>query len=303
MKTIFVLPNHLKKLMGEIYNTIEEDEFILYGSTPLDLLLGDKTKTHDLDIAMTGIDKERIKRCRERVKRKGFEIIESFREYYIHKNKKVILVYAQNDKLFLDIAFLQEPELIGHFNIETLFFRYPQMDYIDQFGALKGIKEKNIKLIRNLEAENPYLLLGRFLRLCSKYKISLSKHGHKKILLDIKGKLEEWEINSNFDKKAYLSCISSLFKSIIQSKDEEFNAILMDNSILKSVFPELKLPINRYRDEFVENMSKVKTKLDLVILFDKYLDSLERKVFRDKIRELKTRQWNEQDVRCSQYFS
>lgn len=303
MKKTFTLPNHLKKLMREICDIIEEDEFILYGGTPLDLLLNNKTKIHDLDIVIAGIDKGKIRRCREKIKEKGFEIIESSREYYIHKNKKVVLVYAQNDKLFLDIAFLHDPELIGHFNLETLFFRHPQMDYVDQFDTLKGVREKSIKLVRDLEAENPYLLLGRFLRLCSKYDIPLSKYEHKKILLDIKEKLKEWEINSNFNKSAYLSCISSLFKSIIQSRDKGFNKVLINSSVLKSVFPELGQIINVYKDEFVKNMSRAKTKLDIVILFDKYLNDLERKIFRGKIKALKTRQWDEQDIRCSRHFN
>ncbi len=302
MKT-FALPNYSKRLMREIYDIIEEDEFILYGGASLDLFLNNKTRIHDLDIAIAGIDKAKIKRCREKIKKKGFEIIESFREYYIHKNKRVVLVYAQNDKFFLDIAFLREPELIGHFNIETLFFRYPQMDYADRFNALKGIREKNIKLVRDLEAENPYLLLGRFLRLCSKYDISLNKHRHKKILLDIKEKLREWRIISDFDKSAYLSCISSLFKSIIQSKDKGFNEVLINSSVIKSIFPELGKIINVHKDEFIKKISKAKTKLDIVVLFDKYLVDLERKTFRGKIRALKTRQWDEQDIKCSQCFN
>jgi len=297
------LPPYLKKIMSKIHNIIGEERFILYGSTPIDLLLNKRFKIDDLDIAIEGINKNRIRKCREKMKKQGFEIVEPFRKYYIHKNKEVVLVYAKNDRWFLDIAFLDNPTLIGHFNIETLFFRYPQMDYLDKFGAIKSIKEKKIRLIRDSEKENPHLLLGRFLRLCSKYEIPLKENKHRKILLDLQAKIELWKIVSNFEKNAYTSCISSLLKSIVQSNDKRlFMRNLIDAAVLITIFPELENAVSVHRNEFVKEIPNVRKKLDVVVLFDKYLKTPERKLFERKIKALKVRHWNKQDIDCSNYF-
>lgn len=297
----FPLPNKAKKLMEEIHDMVGEDEFILYGGTPIDILLNENTKVHDLDIAIKGINKHKIKKFREKIKKEEFEIIEPCREYYIYKNKKVILVYAKNKKWFLDVVFLNDPQLIGQFNIETLYFRYPQLDYTDKFNALDGIKKKKIKLIRGMKKENPHLLLGRFLRLCSKYNISLKDN--IKILSELKNQLKKWKISSNFHKDAYLSCISSLFKSIVQSRNKMFfMEILIDISILKILFPEMKHMIKFYKEELILDISKTKTKLDVVVLFYKYLKASDRQLFRNKIKALKIRKWDDQDLECSKYF-
>lgn len=298
------LPPRIKKFIRGIHNIIGEDRFILYGSSPIDLLLNTNIKIHDLDIAIEGINKYRVRKCREKIKREGFEILEPFRKYYIHKNKKVILIYAKNNRWFLDIAFLNNLSLIGHFNIETLFFRYPQNDYIDKFDALKGIKEKKIIPIRNLNAENPYLLLSRFLRLCSKYNISLTRHNHKKILLFLKTKIQQWKITSSFHKSVYISCLSSLLKSIIQSRNKKiFFQNLSDTSVFKIIFPELNRILNIHKNKIIKEVQKVETKLDIIVLFDKYLTPLERRSFKSKIRKLKMRGWDEDDVKCSNYFN
>lgn len=297
------LPPKAKKLMEEIHYIIGEDEFILYGSTPLKILLNVKTKIYDLDIAIKGINEYKIKKFVRRIKGKGFEIIEPRREYYIYKNKKVILVYTKNKKWFLDVAFLNDPQLIGQFNIESLYFRYPQLDYIDKFKALDEIKAKKIKLIRGTKEENPHLLLGRFLRLCAKYNVPLDNKNTKKILLDIGRQIIKWKIKNDFHKSAYISCISSLLKSILQSCDKgNFVRILINTSILKTIFPELEDVIKSKEGDFIKNISKTKTKIDIITLFDKYLKDSNRKLFREKIRNLKIRRWDEQDIKCSEYF-
>lgn len=297
------LSPHIKKIMKEIHSIIGEGRFILYGSTPIDLLLNKNTEIHDLDIAIEGVNKYRIKKCREKIKKQGFEIIEPFRKYYIHKNKEAILIYAKNNKYFLDIAFLDDFGLIGHFNIETLFFRYPQMEYVDKFEALRSIKEKKIKLIRDLEEENPHLLLGRFLRLCSKYNISLKEPTHLKILLNLKTKIQQWKMTSNFHREAYISCISSLLKSITQSYDKSlFVKTIIDTSILTTIFPELEHVVKIHRDKIIKEISNIRKKRDIVILLNRYLKPQEQKVFKKKIKALKKRQWDIQDIQCANCF-
>lgn len=297
----FLLPVKARKLMKKIHNIIREDKFILYGSTPINLLTNTKTKIRDLDIAIKGINRYKIKKFVEKLKRKRFKIIEPWREYYIYKNKKVILVYAKNKKWFLDVAFLKDPQMVGLFNIDSLYFRYPQLDYVDKFKALEGIRKKKIRLIRKIDEENPHLLLGRYLRLCAKYSIQLDK----KFILDLKERISKWKIKKDFHKSAYMSCISSLLKSIYYSRDKRnFVGILIGTSILGTIFPEIhKVTTKLKKDDFLKNLSQIKTKVDIIILLDKYLKGSDRKLFREKIRTLKIRKWDEQDTKCAKYFS
>jgi len=297
------LPDEAKKLLLEIHDIIREDEFILYGGSPIDMLLNRNTKVHELDIAIKRTGKAKIKKFRDLIKRKGFKIVEPYREYYIYKNKKVIIVYAQNKKWFLDVAFLDNPKLIGHFNIETLYFRYPQLDYIDRFNALAGIKKKNIKLVRNIREENPHLLLGRFLRLCAKYNISLNNKNSKKILISLKNQIDRWKIKNAFHKSAYISCISSLLKSIVKAYNKKtFVETLINTSVLKTIFPETSNIIRLKKKDFIDDFTKIKTKLDVVVLFYKYLKSSDGMMsFRNKIKSLKVRRWDKEDIECSKY--
>ena len=297
------LPNKAKELMERIHNLTDENEFILYGGVPIDILLNKDIKIHDLDIAIKDFNKYKIKRFGENIKRKGFKIIEPHRKYYIYKKIEVILLYAKNKELFLDVVFLKEPKLIGQFNIETLYFRYPQLDYIDNFNALDGIKKKKIKLIRSLKEENPHLLLGRLLRLCSKYNISLKDKNTEKILFGLKNQLKKWKIKDNLNNNSYLSCISSLFKSIVQSHNKkDFIEDMINKSILKIIFPEIN-NIDLDKKNIINEISKIKTKLEVIILFDKCIKSKSNKQsFRNKIKELKIRKWDKEDFKCSKYF-
>jgi hypothetical protein len=293
------IPERLKKLLIEIHKITGFKKFILYGGLPLDIILNKDTKSRDLDIAVNWVNKNKIKKFIERIKKKGFEIIEPFREYYIYKNQKVILVYARNKNWFLDVAFLKNPTLIGQFNIESLYCRYPQLDCMDKFRALDGIKKKKIKLIRGLKKENPHLLLGRFLRLCAKYDIPLNSKDSKKILLNLKDEVKKWKIKNDFHKSAYASCLSSLLKSIlIVTNKKAFLKILLKEKIFEIIFPEL-VHSNSYSTILIKNVSNLKTKSDIIILLYNCLDKERRESFRDRIMLLKLRKWNEDDIRCA----
>jgi hypothetical protein len=80
--------------------------------------------------------------------------------------------------------------------------------------------------------------------------------------------------------------------------------MLINTSILKTVFHETDNVIKLRKKDFINDFAKTKTKLDIVILFDRYLKSSDgAKSFRDKIKSLSVRKWDEEDVKCSRYFS
>lgn len=305
MKT-FLLPKYLKKLILEIHKIIGMDRFILYGGAVTDLFLNKNTRIHDLDIAIKDIDESKISACREKIRSKGFKIIEPHREYYTCLNKKVVLIYAENDKWFLDVGFLDNLKMIGQFDAETLYCRYPELDYVDNFDALGAIRRKTLKPARELEKENPYLLIGRFLNLCAKYNMRLiSNAEHRRILSKLKNLVEKWApINEFHGPVAYSSCLSSIFRSIIKAKDKEnFLKELADSHILMPILPELQKVIrNLNNSNMYQELDGIKTKYDLIVLFNKFLEKKDRKSFKDKIKMLQTRNWDKQDIEATNFF-
>lgn len=292
------LPPHLKRLMKNIYELIEVDKFYLYGGAPIDLLIDRKSVIKDLDIAIKGQQDEQIDNLVNNLKIKKFKIIESRREYFIKKNKKVILVYAEKGNIFFDIGFFNESELeIGLYCIESSYCRYPELDYIDKFDSIKSIKNKIIYPISDsLDDENPYLLISRFLYICAKYNISmLNNNRHRNIILELRDKVRSGEkITSQ-----YLSCLSSVFKSILISKNRlVFISELVMVEIIKIIFPEL----NKSLKNILNNQSKIRhqlkffdSKQDFILFFCEFLDNKDRKKFIKKIKLLQSRHWDIQD--------
>lgn len=308
MNKIFPLPDYLKSLIIEIYQTIEIDNFILYGGTPTNLLLDRNTPVHDLDIAIKGIDESNISACRERLKRKKFKIVEPCQEYFIYIDKKVILLYAENDKWFLDIGFLDNPELVGQFDAETLYCRYPELDCVDKFNALEAIRQKTLKPVRGLENENPYMLTKRFLHLCAKYNMSLvNNHSHESIILELKHRIKNWEPISQTKPREYVSCLSSVFKSILKSRNRmNFIKELGETNILEVMFPELDKAIKKIansNNQIYQRLSQIKTQYDLIILFDEFLKSEDKESFKNKVKMLQIRHWDKHDIEVAKFFN
>ncbi len=296
------LPKRIKNLLNEIYRITGEKRFIVYGGVPIDILLNKNPKINDLDIAIKGIFNYKIAKCRERIKKAGFEITEPFRKYFIYLNEKVILIYANKGGMNIDVGFLKRLDLIGQFNIETLYFRYPQFDYVDKFNALNSLKKKTISLVRK-KKENPYILLRRFLHLCSKYDIPLIKRVHKKILLRIKDNINKWNLNNKYSQQAYTICISSLLKDILTAKNKiRFIRELIKLKIIEIIFPEFRTLNMKEEKELFKNLIKSKSKTDIAKKIIKYIDKKRRNKFQNKIRTLKMRRWDQQDVRCAEYF-
>jgi len=296
------LPPYIKKIMLEIHKFIGVNRFIIYGGAPLDLLLNSKAKIHDLDIAIKGITPAKILSCQQHLKKNGFELVAPNREYFIYINKKVILIYAQNNEYLLDIGFLHEPELVGHFDIETLYCRYPELDYVDKFHALDAVRNKTITNVRGLDMENPYMLISRFVYLCAKYGISLmGSISNRKTLARLADLIRNWKNSEEFHiTLAPISCISSIFKSILKVKDKsEFLKELLESMILETVFPELqqalyKTDINNKK--ICNKLAKIKTKYQLISFFRKNLDPEDKIGYDEKIKKLAIRTWDKQDV-------
>lgn len=288
----YPLPKKLIKLPQTIHQVTGIDEFIIYGGTPVDLLLNKESMVKDVDVAVKGKEESKINKLRKRLGLEGFEIIEPRREYTIYLNKRVILVYAQNNHMFLDICFMNNPKMVGQFDVESLYWRYPQLDYVDDYGTLEAIASKTIRPIRGLDCENPLLLTSRFVYLCAKYDASILKDPqHRKTMYVLKDKLTRWNLSKT--QQAHISSISSLLRAILKAKDKgSFSEELIESGILEIIFPELHTYLQVANKEEIR---EIKTKKDLCNLIGKALDEETMVKFKEKVRYLKTRKWDKQD--------
>ncbi|MDD4661890.1 MAG: hypothetical protein PHG24_01245 [Candidatus Pacebacteria bacterium] len=289
----YLLSNHDRKLMFSLSKLIGGSKFVLYGSTPISLIFGKNYIANDYDLAILGKTKEDISKVKYFLKKNRFKITKSNRKYYIYKNIEVISLYAQRKNFLLDVCFMDEVNLVGQFNVESLYWRYPEMDCIDKYNALEGLKNKKIIPIRGLNNENIFLLISRFVYLCSKYKISLMDKENQRIIKFINQKLRK---ESGRETDQYVSCLSSILKSILIAKDNIlFVEELINSKIVKFLFEELhySLIVTKEKNQF--ELLKIKNKRDLVDILEKNVHTDNKKEFLKKINMLSKRKWDNQD--------
>lgn len=294
IKKNYLLSNRDKNLMFFLAELIGVNKFILYGSAPISLMLKGNCMANDYDLAIPGKTKENIIKVKLFLKKNGFKVIKSNRKYCIYKNIKVISLYAQKERILLDICFMDDTSLVGQFNIESLYWRYPEMDCIDKYGAMEALRNKKIVSIRGLDNENVFLLVSRFIYLCSKYQISLTNKENQKIVKFINQKLRK---ENGYKTDQYVSCLSSILKSILTAKDRiTFIDELVNSEIIKIFFKELHFSlINLIKEKKQSNLFEAKNKRDLINLLEKNMHGNNKKEFTKKINMLAKRKWDKQD--------
>lgn len=287
------ISNKIKRISRDIANFLDVEQFIIYGGTAVDLL--NNKPVNDYDIAIKSENKQEIIKLRNLLKNGGFTIIEPWREYIIHKNKKVILIYAKNKEYFLDIAFLKDFNLIGIYDIESIYISYPEMRIIDKYHGLKNLNNKRINLIRKMKSENPYVLLGRFIYLCAKYDISLSHKRHKNTLIILKKMCEKSKSKSKyFVRQVIPSFYSHIFKAICKSKNKsKFINTLIEVKVFDKVFPSLEIAFMNVIEnkDLTDKLLEIRDKQKLIHFLYTCLDKDTRIDFLKEINKLKIRKW------------
>lgn len=288
------LPIYLKNLMITIRGVIEEEKFLLFGGVPIDYLLDGNKKFNDLDIAVEKKSKREVDNLKTRLIKKGFEIVVPLREYIVQKNKKVYLMYAKNQEVFLDICFLDDFNLaLGLFNLDNLYCRYPELDFVNNFDTINGIIKKTIIPIKDLQSENPYLLLSRLIYLCSKYNIyPTERYDNKKIFLKIKNEIDSEKYSKTSDQ--FVSCLDSILKSIVRSNNKQkFVKNIIEFGVIKKAMPklhnalELSIGLNPGNLRFIKNKEEL-----LTYLINLFKDIKDRKKFLKELECLKIRKWD-----------
>jgi len=274
------------KILDYASETIELDNFSFYWWGVLDLVLW--KDIYDIDLAIQWTKDEQISKLNEIFISKWFKIVHSKRYYPISNDKiDAYLVYAKNDKYFFDVAFIEDPDSFGLFNLDSSYCKTDERKFVDNYGAIDGLLSKTIKPIKSLDWENPLCFFSRFIRLSSKYEIPMYQTQHTEFINNITKKLND--IDPLAYERLYWSTISSIFKAIIKSRNtSSFCRDLLDTDLLKSVFPELEIAIKNID---TEKLSSITNRNEMINLLEKAIDWDISKWFKNRISFLNNRSW------------
>lgn len=293
------LPYPLRQLMLQLSKALGIKEFILFGGAALDLLTNPFSKIHDLDIGIKGREKKTINQCKKHLRHQGFQILYKERPYFINLNEPITIIIAQNNRWLLDLNFMDNLWSVGQFDIESLFFRYPQLDYIDRYDAIEALKEKTIHPINGLYKENPILLINRIIYLCSKYNMSMAKNPiHYEYIKILKKRISDWNPPDEFHGKlARISFYSKLLKAIKQAKQRDiFIKDLVATEILTKLMPELQEPLKNLSSKEKILLNKIKTKGEIASFLIKAVNPNDRQKLKCKLQLVcDLRKWDLED--------
>jgi len=294
------LPSSLCRLMIQLSKVLGVKKFILFGGAAIDLLINPSVKLHhDLDIGIEGRKRSIINQCKKHLRIHGFQIIGKNRPYFINMNEPVIMVFAKNNHWLLDINFMDNLWSVGQFDIESLFFRYPELDYIDRYNAVESLKKRTMHPINGLYRENPILLINRIIDLCSKYNLSMSRNPiHREYINILKKRISNWNTSDEFHgKMAKISFYSKVLKAIKQAERREiFIEDLVATGILKELMPETHKPLKNLSTKEKTLLNKARTRSEIANFLIKVVSPKDRKKLKYKLKFIcDLRKWDLED--------
>lgn len=297
------LPLHLQDTLLKVRSYTSLHSFLLYGSFVADAFFKGNHRASDLDIAVTTVNESVVQRTIESLSSNGFKIHEYRREYIINLVERVRLVYAEKDELSLDIGFLSSAENIGQFDAETMICRFPQRDIVDKYGAKKAIENRRLTPVRGLFAEDPHLLVSRFVYLCAKYDMPLDCPEHQAISKTIEGRLEIWRPQTEFQSQTKYSAMSNILKSILSSSARtDFAEALIGSNLVSFISRALEEAIKASCNSQRDKLEYAKDKNDLASLFLSVSKPTRREELSMEFLHLQKRKWNSADRQIKNQF-
>lgn len=159
-----VLPAPAKHLLEQLAAALHVEQLRLFGGAALDLLIDPSVPCHDVDVALPAGDFEAFDPSAE------VEIVGQPRSYWICHSIPVVITTARWKGTVLDLNFLDEMGKIGHFDIERVYWDFPDCLFTDLHDVtLKPVR--TFQLVTTPDSENPVLLLNRVVKLAAKYNI------------------------------------------------------------------------------------------------------------------------------------
>lgn len=186
------LPPHACDLMRQLAAAVGEDRFRLFGGAALDLLNDPTARPKDIDLALP------LYRLRSFRPSTDLEVEPEARPYWIRKSEPVVMLQARLGEISLDLNFLDRTDKIGHFDVETVTWNYPELTYSDPCGVV-GKPVRTFRLLTTPECDNPLLLINRIVKLSSKYNVPFWRHRHLiEVVAALSARLQDWRPSGAF---------------------------------------------------------------------------------------------------------
>ncbi len=235
--------------------------------------LGVHFKIKDYDLAIIG-NKRSFINLLKTLKYNDFHVAK--KGLYYLKFNKAFQIIAHKKNIILDIAIVDTLNHLGHFNWESIFWHFPSGIIKDEYGSIDYLYQKKLLPVILPNEENPFILLSRLLKLCSRFDLDFSEDRHLNIFLknlfkEIRGwKCEDYFHGFYAKEHAYFN----ILKSILNSKDRSiFVERLKRSGVLDLIFPELKCVSDFLKSEEYKSIEEMI--LFLKNRLDKYSIELE----------------------------
>ncbi|EFM11429.1 hypothetical protein PaecuDRAFT_1875 [Paenibacillus curdlanolyticus YK9] len=274
------------------------EDFVIYGGYISDVIEKGNAYGSDIDIAIKYENEKQITDILKRLAERNFKIVAE-RDYYIKYDEYVKLYYLENESYFLDIAFMQDPQDIGIFTIDSIIYLNKERIIIDKYDGIKDLKERNLRLSNPDICENPLYILSRLMCVTSKYGIPLRDKKIESIIVNLGQGRNELNIGKKNDIQA--SFLARLFKSIICSVDRvEYIGALIHYNIIGRGPQVLEVLFTRIISNNSNELMKVSTSKELIKLLHSYAQDEEVKDLVECISLFKYRYWSNEEFELAQ---
>jgi len=158
--------------------------------------IGVKFQVKDFDLVIEE-RKETYRSVIKKLKKRKFNILKS-RTYYL-KFQKTHQIIASKGSFSLDIAFVKDISVIGHFNWESIFWHYPTGQLRDPYEVTKYIKHLKLVPVVSPRDENPFILVARLAKLCARFNLSPNQDkGLRDFTRELTNRISTWKSSGYF---------------------------------------------------------------------------------------------------------
>jgi hypothetical protein len=192
------LPAGPATLLERLAALLGQERFVMFGGATLDLLQDPPRPARDLDIALP-LDRAEVQSIRRHIAARGADVGRTLRRYWINIDQPVLMLDVRWEGQLIDLNFVDQIDRIPQFDIESVIWRYPELDYVDLYGAFDALATRTFRPVRGLAGNNPYLLLNRMIRLAAKYDLSLAANPvHQAIVSELSHHVLAWRATDDF---------------------------------------------------------------------------------------------------------
>lgn len=289
----------LSALSNTLFDYIGIDDFIVYGGAISSILEKSDYFGGDVDIAIKTTSPHHISTIIQRLIDKGFKVIAD-RNYYIHYSEYVRLFYLINGDAMLDVAFMENPENIGVFTIDSIYYSHSHKTLINADNYFSHMNSRKIILAHPELPEHPLYIFSRLLCVAEKFNIPLDDSDIIFLISQTYKNTSEMKVFNESDIRA--SYLSRLIKCILKSNNRKtYIKGLVECGIINSDFSIVSLLLKRtLKNE--NTLSNVVDGISFMHLLYSVANEDESKELFECLGCLKQRYWAAEDFMLAHCF-